>query len=55
MIHEIIPIITDELNTFLESHFSLSENAVVLSNILNQDGSVAIKDDRINILFPYEL
>jgi len=45
MIHEIIPIITDELNTFLESHFSLSENAVVLSNILNQDGSVAIKDE----------
>ncbi len=45
MIHEIIPLITDELNTFLGSHFSLSENTVVLSNILNQDGSIAIKEE----------
>ena len=38
MIHEVIPIIADELNDYLDSKFDTSEDPVILSNILNQDG-----------------
>ncbi|MGB1216690.1 MAG: DUF4255 domain-containing protein [Saprospiraceae bacterium] len=45
MIHEVIPIIADELNDFLNSRFGTAEEPVIISSILNQDGSMAILDD----------
>lgn len=48
MIHEVVPIIADELNDFLDSRFGTAEDPVILSNILNQDGSIAISgNDKI--------
>ena len=45
MIHEVIPIIADELNDYLESKFDTSDEPVILSNILNQDGSIAVREE----------
>jgi len=45
MIHEVLPIIADELNDYLESKFDTAEDPVLLSNILNQDGTIAIREE----------
>lgn len=45
MIHEVIPVIASELNDFLESHFDTGEDKVVISNLVNQDGTIAIQDE----------
>lgn len=45
MIHEFVPIIASELSDFLDSRFDTSEDPVALSNIVDQDGSVAIKGE----------
>jgi hypothetical protein len=45
MIHEVIPIIADELNDYLDSKFDTSEDPVILSNILNQDGTIAVREE----------
>lgn len=45
MIHEVIPIIADELNDYLESKFDTSDEPVILSNLLNQDGSIAVREE----------
>ncbi len=43
MIHNVLPVISAELNTYLKSRFDLNEDRLVLSNLINQDGSVAIE------------
>lgn len=45
MIHEVLPIIADELNDYLEAKFDTSEDPVILSNLLAQDGSIAIREE----------
>lgn len=48
MIHEVIPVLVEELREFLESRINASAEQVVLGNIMNQDGSVAINgEDRL--------
>lgn len=48
MIHEVIPVLVEELREFLEARINASPEQVVLGNIMNQDGSVAINgEDRL--------
>jgi len=42
MIQQVLPVIVDELNEYLKSQFNAVEDKVVLSNIINQDGSVGV-------------
>lgn len=44
MIHNILPVIVSELNEYLKSRYNTSEDCVVLSNIMNLDGTVAVKE-----------
>lgn len=44
MVYEALSFITDELNSYLKSKTGLSEDRAQLSNLVNQDGSVALKD-----------
>ena len=43
MIHNVLPVISSELNEFLKSRFNAVEDKVILSNVIDQDGSVAIE------------
>ncbi|MDX2286880.1 MAG: DUF4255 domain-containing protein [Bacteroidia bacterium] len=45
MIHEVLPVIIDELNDFFQARFDIAEDKVVLANIVNQDGSVAVEGE----------
>jgi hypothetical protein len=40
MIHNVLPIIANELNDFLKLKYSTSEDKVIVSNLVTQDGSV---------------
>jgi Pvc16 N-terminal domain len=44
MIHEILPAIQTELNKFFKSKHNLNEDKVLLSNLVNMDGSLAIQE-----------
>ncbi len=51
MIKDALTFITSELNDFLKVRSAIgSEDMVILSNIINQDGGVAIKEDNKIIL-----
>lgn len=43
MIQQILPIIVEELNDYLKSKFNAIEDKAVLSNIIDQDGSLAVE------------
>lgn len=43
MIHNVLPVIAGELNDYLKSRFNAVEDKVVLSNIIDQDGSMAVE------------
>jgi hypothetical protein len=43
MIHQILPVVIEELNEYLKSKFNAIEDKVVLSGIIDQDGSLAIE------------
>ena len=45
MIHELIPYVAADLNDFLESRFDTDNDPVILSNLVNQDGTLAIKEE----------
>lgn len=45
MIHEVIPLVAADLNDFLEARFDTSADPVILSNLVNQDGTLAIKEE----------
>ncbi len=48
MIHEVLPVIVDEVRDFLMSRVGASEEQVVLGNIVNQDGTIAVNgEDRV--------
>lgn len=44
MIHEVVNILAGELNRFLQSKHNIMEEKVVLSSIVNSDGSIAIQE-----------
>lgn len=44
MIHDIIPTIQNELNKFLKSKHNINEDKVLLSQLVNLDGSLAIQE-----------
>lgn len=44
MIHEAMTSIAGELNRFLQSKHNINEEKVILSNVLNVDGSIAIQE-----------
>jgi hypothetical protein len=43
MIQQVLPIVIDELNEYLKSQFNAIEDKAVLSNLIDQDGSIAIE------------
>ncbi|MBK6265135.1 DUF4255 domain-containing protein [Marivirga sp. S37H4] len=43
MIHNVLPVIASELNDYLKSRFNSVEDKVILSNIVDQGGAVAIE------------
>lgn len=45
MIHQVVPIIVGELNDFFQHRFDTAEDKVVMGNITNQDGSIAIEGE----------
>ena len=42
MIHHVLQVVTKDLNTFLKGRLGHTEDIVILSELLNQDGSIAI-------------
>jgi len=50
MIQSAIETVANELNEFFRLKFGLKEDRVVISNLVNQDGTLAIKDDNRVIL-----
>ena len=44
MIHNLLPIVGAELNDYLKTKFDISEDRLVLSNLINQDGTVAVDE-----------
>lgn len=42
MIHNAVGVVAEKLNNFLKSNFGLTEDKVLISNFMNQDGSSAI-------------
>jgi hypothetical protein len=51
MIDTSITVITDRLNQYLKNAFDLTEDVVVVSNILEQDGSLAAHVDNKVVVF----
>jgi hypothetical protein len=47
MIHQVLPAIVRELTEYLESRFGISEDQVVLGNVVNQDGSLAVDGNKL--------
>ena len=45
MIYEALTFIASELNQYFKSKFHVAEEKVIISNLINQDGSSAIKDE----------
>jgi hypothetical protein len=45
MIHNLLAVVGAELNLYLKLRFDLEEDRLVLSNLMNQDGSVAIEEN----------
>tara|TARA_X000001036_G_scaffold439995_1_gene493580 strand:- start:805 stop:1581 length:777 start_codon:yes stop_codon:yes gene_type:complete len=43
MIHNLLPIVCSELNDYFKSRYGLREDRLVLSNLIDQDGSVAFE------------
>lgn len=49
MIHQVLPAIAGELSEFLQARFGISEDQIVLGNIVNQDGSLAVEGNKLVI------
>ena len=43
MIHNLLPVVCSELNSYFKSRYGLREDRLVLSNLIDQDGSVAFE------------
>ncbi len=44
MIHELLPVVAGELNDFFQARFGTNEDKVVLGNIVEQDGTIAVQE-----------
>lgn len=49
MIHQVLPAIAGELSEFLQSRLGIGDDQVVIGNIMNQDGSVAVEGNKLVI------
>ena len=49
MIHQVLPAIVNELSEYLSSKFGIGDDQVVLGNIVNQDGSLAVDGNKLVI------
>lgn len=47
MIHQVLPTIVGELGEYLTSRFGIGEDQIVLGNVVNQDGSLAIDGNKL--------
>ncbi len=47
MIHQVLPTIIGELNEYLQSRFGMGDDQIVLGNIVNQDGSLAVDGNKL--------
>jgi hypothetical protein len=47
MIHQVLPAVVKELTEYLEAKFGISDDQVVLGNIVNQDGSMAVDGNKL--------
>jgi hypothetical protein len=45
MIHSVCEILTTKLNSYFRSRFAQTENIVLLSNLINQDGNAAFTEE----------
>ncbi len=43
VIHNLLPIVGSELNEYFKSRFDIDEDRVLISNLMNQDGSIAVE------------
>jgi hypothetical protein len=43
MIQHVLPVVVEELNAYLKNKFNAVEDKVALSNIIDQDGSIAVE------------
>ena len=50
MISAVLQTVANELNEFFKLKFGISDERVVISNLVNQDGSAAVKDENRIIL-----
>jgi Pvc16 N-terminal domain len=50
MIHEIIPLVAGELRDFLVAKFDTAGDVVKLSNLVSQDGSIAINEENVVVV-----
>lgn len=51
MIHNLLPVICAELNDHLKSIYGIDDDRVLVSNLMNQDGSVAVEGQNKIICF----
>lgn len=51
MIHNLLPVICGELNEHLKSIYGIDDDRVLVSNLMNQDGSVAVEGQNKVICF----
>ena len=51
MIHNLLPVVCGELNEYLKSIFDIDDDRVIVSNVLNQDGSIAIEGNNKVVCF----
>ena len=47
MIHQVLPTVIGELNEYLQSRFGMGDDQIVLGNIVNQDGSLAVDGNKL--------
>lgn len=47
MIHQVLPTIVGELSEYLQSRFGIGDDQIVLGNVVNQDGSLAIDGNKL--------
>ncbi len=45
MIHEVLPAVVSELNNYLASKLDGESNKVVIGNLINQDGTIGLKEE----------
>ena len=45
MIHEVLPAVVSELNNYLASKLDAESDKVIIGNLINQDGSIGLKEE----------